>query len=91
MVTPSAAATSFAGPRPTPVPLVPVVPQLPHANYSNYCTAGLYQSRLRSPRPLSCIAGITDLNSRSVELPKAKLSAVSVNTPNQVCCSMSSV
>ena len=34
VVTPSAAATSFAGPRPTPVPLIP------HANYSSYCTAG---------------------------------------------------
>ena len=37
VVTPSAAATSFAGPRPTPVTLVP---HIPHAAYSNYCTAG---------------------------------------------------
>jgi len=80
VVTPSAAATSFAGPRPTPVTLIP------HANYSSYCTAGLYQSRLRSPRPLSCIAGIADLNaanSRPVELPKAKLSITSISIPNQ--------
>ena len=33
VVTPSA--TSFAGPRPVPVPIT-----LPHANYSDYCTAG---------------------------------------------------
>ena len=37
VVTPSAAATSFAGPRPTPVTLVP---HIPHAAYSSYCTAG---------------------------------------------------
>jgi len=76
VVTPSA--TSFAGPRPTPVSLS----LIPHAQYSNYCTAGLYQTRLRSPpRPVSCIAPLNSDYGVVADIPKAKLSTASISPP----------
>merc|ERR1712062_343615 len=74
VVTPST--TTFSRPSPASTNYSSLFPS---ANHSNYCTAGLYQTRLRSPpRPLSCIAGLG--GEKLIEIPKVK---ISTNNPAQ--------
>ena len=54
----------------TPSSIFPTPPPPPRTPQQRISTAGLYQNRLRSPRPLSCIAGIgsNQLSSATVRM-----------------------